>query len=171
MMFLDKFLVIPPFYRDMDTKVKGAVGAGGINKYYQSLIISSKAIQETQDYGLSIENTTNARIQETLLNISNALFCTSKNKDDGIGLAGKTGIIREAVLSKSTDMGTRLVLSAPDLKVEAMEDLMVDTDHAALPLASALVNFKPFIIFQAKRLFENLFQNVELMQVYENRNY
>lgn len=167
MMFLDKFLVIPPFYRDMDTKVKGAVGAGGINKYYQSLIISSKAIQETQDYGLSIENTTNARIQETLLNISNALFGTSKNKDDGIGLAGKTGIIREAVLSKSTDMGTRLVLSAPDLKVEAMEDLMVDTDHAALPLASALVNFKPFIIFQAKRLFENLFQNVELMQVYD----
>lgn len=150
MMFLDKFLVIPPFFRDVDTKVKGAVGTGNINKYYQSLIISSRAVKETQDYGLSIEDATNARIQETMLNISNALFGTSKNKDDGVGLAGKKGIIRDAVLSKTTDMGTRLVLSAPELKVESMEDMFIDVDHAGLPLASALVNFKPFIIFHTK---------------------
>lgn len=167
-MFLDKFLVMPAFYRDMDTKVKGAVGTGGINRYYQSLIISSKAIKETQDYGLSIENTTNIRIQETLLCISNALFGTSKNKDDGIGLASKTGIIRQSVLSKSTDYGVRLVISAPDLKVESMEDMMVDSDHAALPLAAALVNFKPFIIFHVKRFFENLFNGIETIQVYDN---
>ena len=166
-MFLDKFLVIPPFFRDVDTKVKGAVGTGAINRYYQSLLISSKAIKETQDYGLSIEATTSARIQETLLNISNALFGTSKNKDDGIGLGKKEGIIRQAVLSKSTDMGTRLVLSAPDLKVESMEDMMIDTDHAGLPLASALVNFKPFVMFHVKRMFENLFQNVDTMLVYD----
>lgn len=169
-MFIDKFMVIPPFYRDVDTKVRGAVGTGSINKYYQSLLISTKAIKETQDYGLSIEDATCGRIQETILAISNAFFGTSKNKDDGIGLSGKLGIVRRTVMSKSADMGTRLVISAPNLKVESMDDLMIDVDHAGLPLAAAITNFKPFVMFHVKRFFENLFNGTETIQYYDDKS-
>lgn len=169
-MFIDKLIVIPPFYRDVDTKVKGAVGTGSINRYYQSLLISSRSIKETQDYGLSIEDATNSRIQDTLLAISNALFGTSKSKDDGIGLSGKMGIIRRTVMSKTADMGTRLVISAPDLKVESMEDMMIDTDHAGLPLASAITNFKPFVLFHVKRFFENMFNGSERYTYFDEKS-
>ena len=60
-------------------------------------------------------------------------------------------------LAKTVDYGTRLIISAPQLKVERLEDIMVDTEHCALPLASAIVNFKPFVVFQVKRFFENEF--------------
>ena len=156
-MFIKKMLVIPAMYRDVNTTDQGNVGVGSINKYYQSLIISVRSILETQEYGFSMSAATAGRIQETLLNIYNVLCGTSKNKDDGIGLSTKRGIIRSAVMSKTTDYGARLVLSAPELKVESVDDMLVDIDHAGLPLASACVNFYPFIVFYVKRLFENMF--------------
>lgn len=157
-MFINKYIVIPAFYRDANTtSSSGAGGVGVLNKYYQSLIISTNSIKETQDYGFSIEGAISGRIQETILNIYNCLSGTSHNKDDGVGLSGKTGFIREGVMSKTADYGTRLVLSAPELKVESVDDMMVNADYAGLPLASALVNFHPFIIFHVKRFFENQF--------------
>ena len=48
-------------------------------------------------------------------------------------------------------------MSAPDLEAENIEDLMVDMDHAAEPLAAVLCNFKPFVIFWLRRFFENEF--------------
>ena len=167
-MFIKKFLVIPAYYRDVDTKASGAVSTGALNKYYQSLLISTKSMRDTQDYGMNVEDSIKGRIQETLLSISNCLFGTSKNKDDGDGLSGKTGYMRSKVMSKTTDYGVRLVLSAPELKVESVDDLMVNADYAALPLAAACVNFYPFIIFHVKRFFENQFTG-NLKQVYYNQ--
>lgn len=166
-MFIKKFLVMPAYYRDVDTKANGAVSTGALNKYYQSLLISTKSMKDTQDYGMNVEDSIKGRIQETLLSISNCLFGTSKNKDDGDGLSGKTGYMRSKVMSKTTDYGVRLVLSAPQLKVESVEDLMVNADYAALPLAAACVNFYPFIIFHVKRFFENQFTG-NLKQTYYN---
>ena len=58
---------------------------------------------------------------------------------------------------KTVDYSVRMVMSAPELEVEDLEDLMVDMDHAAEPLAAAICNFKPFIIFWLRRFFENQF--------------
>lgn len=155
-MFIKKMLVQPPFYRDV-LSGKGKVEVGQLNKYYASLLISVRALKETQDMGFSLGDATKGRVQETILNIYKCVTGTSTNPDDGRGLSGKTGIINSSALAKTADYGTRLVISAPELKVETLDDLMVDMTHCALPLASAIVNFKPFIVFAIKRFFDNEF--------------
>lgn len=167
-MFIKKMLVQPPFYRDV-LSGKGKVEVGALNKYYASLLISAKSLQETQDMGFSLGDATKGRIQETILNIYKCVSGTSSNPDDGRGLSGKFGIINASALAKTADYGTRLILSAPELKVESLDDLMVDIEHCALPLASAIVNFKPFVVFAIKRFFDNEFGGGTGMKVVNSK--
>ena len=155
--FIKKYIVIPAYYRDVNSTGDGRVGVGELNKYYSSLIIAVRSLKETQEYGLSMSDATKGRIQETLVHIYNHLCGTGGMETDGIGLSKKYGIIKTSVMSKTADSGSRLVISAPNIKAENVESLMIDTEHCALPLASALVNFKPFIIFNVKRFFDNEF--------------
>ena len=155
--FIKKYIVIPAYYRDVNSTADGRLGVGILNKYYSSLLIAVRSLRETQEYGLSMSDATKGRIQETLVLIYNYLCGTGGVDTDGIGLSKKQGIIKTSVMSKTTDQGSRLVISAPTIKAENINNLMVDTEHCALPLASALVNFKPFIIFNVKRFFDNEF--------------
>lgn len=157
--FIKKYIVIPAYYRDVNSTSGGRVGVGELNKYYSSLLIAVRSLKETQEYGLDMSDATKGRIQQTLVHIYNYLCGTGSEKSDTIGLSKKQGIIRTSVMSKTTDEGSRLVISAPKIRAEKMEDLMIDAEHCALPLSSALVNFKPFIIFNVKRFFENEFSN------------
>jgi len=141
--------VIPAFFRDINTD-RGYIGVGDINKLYNSLIIATRSLKDTADFGLSMTNATNGRIQEILLQIYN-WFTDEPN------LSKKKGIIRRANLSKTTDYASRLVLSASDLRVETVGDLMVDMDRSAVPLASICTNFFPFISFYIRRFFETEF--------------
>lgn len=167
-MFIKKMLVQPPFYRDV-LSGKGKVEVGQLNKYYASLLISARSLKETQDLGFSLGDATKGRVQETLLSIYKCLTGTSDVPEDGVGLSGKLGIIQGSALAKTVDYGTRLILSAPELKVETLDDLMVDTEHCALPLASAIVNFKPFVVFSIKRFFENEFGGGTSVPVINNK--
>lgn len=151
-MFINKMIIIPAYYRDINSS-KGKVGVGEINKLYQSLLIAIRSLKETADYGLSLSNSSKGRVQEILLSIYD-WFAQEPN------LSKKYGIVRRAVMSKTADYGTRLVLSAPELKVESLEDLMVDLDHSAVPLASVCTNLFPYIIFHIRRFFENEFGGV-----------
>lgn len=154
-MFIRKFIVIPPFYRDV-SNTKGRVEIGAINNYYQSIILTSNSIKDRQEmFGVEAGEADKGRMQEMLVAVYKALSGTSTNPDDGLGLGKKQGIIEQAGKSKTTDAGSRLVLSAPNLNVESIDDLMVDMQHCALPLASAVTNFKPFVIFNVKRFFDN----------------
>ena len=139
--FIKKYIVIPAYYRDVNSSNGGKIGVGELNRYYSSLIIAVRSLRETQEYGLSMSDATKGRIQETLVNIYNYLCGTGGDKTDGIGLSKKYGIIKESVLSKTTDQGARLVISAPTIRAENVESLMIDAEHCGLPLASALVNF------------------------------
>ena len=162
--FMKKYIVIPPYYRDVQTR-SGNIGVGVLNKYYSSLLIGVKSLKETEDYGLSMSNATRGRIQETLVNIYDCLCGTGSADSGDVGLSKKKGLVRNAVMSKTSDYGTRLVLSAPELKVETLEDMMVDVDYSALPLASACTNFYPFIIYWVKRFFENEFGSGDMHEV------
>lgn len=155
-MFIKKFIVVPAYYRDANTN-NGAIGVGQLNKYYSSLLVSSRSLKETQEYGLTLSGAVKGRIQETLVNTYNCICGTSGAESDGVGLSGKKGTVRNAVMSKTTDYGSRLVLSAPELKVERIEDMMATMTHCSLPLSSAIANFEPFVIFFVKRFFENQF--------------
>lgn len=147
--FIKELPIIPAFYRDVNTE-SGRIGVGEINKLYNSLLMSVKSLKETVDLGLDVSNVIRGRIQETLLEIYN-WFADEPN------LSKKKGIQRRAVLTKTTDYGARLVLSAPELKVNKLEDMFVDLDYSAIPLSSLCANMFPYIIFYIRRFFENEF--------------
>lgn len=153
--FTDKLIVIPPFFRDI--KVDGGkISVGDINKLYINVMVSASAIGDSEDYGFSIGKSVEGRLQEGLIEIYK-WFGTGTDSNPNGGLPGKFGVIRRANLSKTTDYATRLVMSAPKLDVENMEDIRADFDYSVLPMTSAAANFFPFVIFHMRRFFENEF--------------
>ena len=154
--FMSKLIVLPAYYRDVNTS-GGNVGVGILNKYYATLLTNVKSLKETADYGISMSEAISGRIQEIIVQIYNCICGTSGAETDGIGLSKKQGLVRTAVMSKTSDYGTRLIITSPELKVETVDDMMVTVDYSALPLSSAVINFKPFVLFNVKRFFENEF--------------
>lgn len=154
-MFIRNFIVIPAYYRDVNTS-GGYVGVGEINQMYASLLIAVRGLKESKDYGLTLSGATRGRVQETLINIYKwfADGSTSTGSKDGVGISGKYGILRRANLNKTADYSSRLVLSAPNLRCENLEDMIVDLDHCSLPLASACVNFYPYMLYYIRSFFE-----------------
>lgn len=155
-LFINKLLVLPAYYRDVNTESSGMVSVGEINELYANIISNVRGIKDTQDFGIDVSDSIRGRIQEGILAVYDWI-CGNANSllEGSTGLSKKNGIIRRAGLSKTTDFGARLVISAPDLKVETLDDMLVDCQHAAVPLASLLANFLPFIIFQVKRWIDN----------------
>lgn len=160
LIFLNKYIVIPAYYRDVNTSGK-YTGVGQINTLYVNLIVAARALRENNNYGLSMADTTCARIQDTLVMIYD-WFCGNNNKslqEKGTGISGKFGLIRRANMSYTSDYSSRLVLSAPELKVETVNDLMVNLDKSAAPLAACVADFYPFVLFHMRKFFENEFLN------------
>ena len=160
--FINKYIVIPPFYRDVNTSKKN-VAVGEINKLYQSLLLGVRSIKEASEYGFDMSHSNSGRVQEILVSIYDWFSGNSNSSiEGGSGISGKRGILQNAVLSKTTDYSSRLVITAPNLSVEYTDDMICDTDHCMLPLSSALVNFKPFVLFHIKRYFEERFNESSL---------
>ena len=160
-LFINKYIVIPPYYRDVNTSGK-YTGVGQINTFYVNLIVAANALRENNDYGLSMADMTCARIQETLKAIYD-WFCGNNNPmitDKGTGLSRKGGLIRTAVMSYTSDYSSRLVLAAPELKVETVNDLMVNLDRSAAPLAAVVADFYPFMMYHMRKFFEQELLNV-----------
>ena len=159
-LFTDKLIVIPPYYRDVDTKSGGRLGIGEINRLYALVINSVRALKETSIFGLDISGASRGKIQDTLMHIYNWFTIgeiESGEEHTGSGMFKKFGIMRRSVMSKTTDNSARLVISAPNLNVNRKEDLMVDIDHCRAPLSAVLVTAYPFIIYHLSRFFENEF--------------
>lgn len=159
-MFINNIIIIPAYYRDANT-TSGKPGLNEINKLYQSLLIAVRSLKENVEYGFSLNGATRGRIQDQILSIYQ-WFSGSKNYsfNNAVGIPGKTGILSHTNLNKTTDYAARLVLSAPELKVDKLDDMVVDLDHSAVPLAAVCTAFMPFIQFYIRRYFENEFSGV-----------
>ena len=174
-MFINKYLVIPVLYRDTNSMSsrKGSVGVGKINKLYQQLLILAKSNQDTQEYGFDMSGAMQGRMQETLIEIYD-WFCGNNNKniskkEEGYGLSGKTGVIRRANTSKTTNFAARVVISAPELKANTPKDMMTNFEYSSIPLAAAIASFAPFIQFNIRRFFENEFMGTETYPVVDDK--
>lgn len=165
-MFIKNYIVIPAYYRDVSTEGK-RVGVGDINKLYQYLLMASNSLREMDQLGITTYDATIGRIQDLLLEIYNYFSKGEvQGKPTGSGIAGKFGILQHGVQSKTTDYSSRLIISAPNLKVENMDDLLTDVDHVALPLASAITNFYPFVLAYVRQFFMNEYNNNPVRNVY-----
>lgn len=152
-----QFIVIPAYYRDISTTDR-YVGVGDINKMYNSLIMYSKSLKEFDAYGITIKDTIKGKIQDKMVEIYKYF-----TRDT---VSGKLGLLRRAANSKTADYSARLVMSAANLKVENIEDMMVDTDHCAIPLAAAIVNFYPYVLTYVRNFFINNYQNNSIRTLY-----
>ena len=164
-MWISKYLVIPPLYRDKNTSSgsRVVVGLGGINKIYTNLIVAADSLVATQEFGFDATEASQGRVQDIILQIYD-FFCGNNNPnlDAGVGsgLSSKLGIFRRTAMSKTSDFSSRLVISPVDLKKDRPEELMVTFDKSALPLYSAMTQFRDFVMFNTRQFFENEFMGI-----------
>lgn len=159
-LFTDKFIVVPPFYRDVNTGSDGRVGVGEINKLYVNLMNAVKGLSESNEYGLSMAGGVRGRVQDIMLEIYNWFTIGETvvgGEHTGSGIFKKFGVMRRSVLSKTTDNSCRLVLSAPNINVDSKEEFIVDLDYSAIPLSAACVISYPFLINELTAYFNNEF--------------
>ena len=163
-MFISDMVVIPAYYRDVTTTGK-YVGVGDINQIYSKIIMASKSLSESFDYGMNLSDSIRGKIQELLADLYD-YFTKGKFQGEPVtGIAGKFGILRKANLSKTTDYSARIVISTPNMKVETMDDMMVDLDYTAVPMASLTANYFPYLMFHMRRILENIFSGNEIFPV------
>jgi hypothetical protein len=130
------------------------------------MLISSKALKETADYGFSMDDANRGRLQETIV-AAYDWFCGNNNDNvdqDATGLSKKLGIVKRSNLSKTSDYASRLILSAPNLRVESLDDLMVTMEQSAVPLASVCATFYPYMLFAVKRMFDDWFSGNAIIE-------
>lgn len=158
--FTKKFVVIPPYYRDVNTNSSGRVGVGEINKLYVNLLNAVKGLDESNSYGLDMTGGTRGRIQDIMLEIYN-WFTVGESvvggEHTGSGIFKKYGVQRRAVMAKTSDYSARLVISAPNINVNNYKDMMVDMDYSAIPLSATCVIAYPFMIYELRQFFTNEF--------------
>lgn len=164
-MFINKYIVIPPYYRDTNSSSSKIIGVNKVNRFYQQIIIIANSLMSTQEYGFDMSGDQQFKLQENLLciydyfsGIKNENF----NKDDiAMGISGKFGILRQGNMSKTADFAARLVISAPELKVNSPKDMIANFDKSAVPLSAVIACFEPFVQYHIKRFFETEFIGTE----------
>jgi hypothetical protein len=137
--FVDKFLVIPAFYRDFNPSKSAndsVKAVDEINDKYAKLIRYSQAISEGEEYDF-MGVITESSIQTLLWEIYDYFTAA---------LAGKNGMFHKSSLGKTVDYATRSVISAPRFKTNRWNDNPVKFGWTGVPLSQAVVQFLPFFI-------------------------
>ena len=168
-LFIKNLIVIPAGFRDVDTEGSGRVGVGEINKLYNSIIRDSKALAESEDFGLTMNGMLRYRIQETIMKIYNWLIfgrdpLTGKDAQAS-GLSRKLGLIRRAGMKKSFDWGSRLVICTQDLRKEKLSDIEIGVDEIGVPLAALCANLFPYMLYHIRKWFENNLSDITDLMV------
>ena len=137
--FIDKWLVIPPFYRDMDRR-GGRLAMDDITGMYKRLITLGQGRTAGDSF---VSGMVDWRTQSVL----NELYDMLVNR-----LAKKRGTIKRDVLSKNIDYAVRSVISECKLDTNTHRDLQVPYGWIGVPLHMALVLFFPFAAHQMEAM-------------------
>ncbi|MFW6015414.1 MAG: hypothetical protein ACOCRK_03190 [bacterium] len=135
--FIDKFLVLPLAFRDINTKDSGHISLDILNEKYKKLITLCSIVKDGKDNPLFDKHGVRFRVQLLLVEILD--FLISK-------VFGKDGVMRRSVMSRNIDYTSRLVLSAPHFDSESFGKGPVNIDTAGLPLSALADMFAPFVI-------------------------
>jgi len=156
-LFCNKFLVIPPFYRDInfDKISSGKISVGDLNKFYVKLISLASSIRDNMGFDF-MGNITENKIQLLLVDIY--VYLTSK-------LAKKNGYIRKNLLGKTVDYAFRSVISAPRMTSETYKTAQAKFTEAGIPLAQACNLFFPFMVKEIQDFLEEEFTAVNFIYV------
>lgn len=161
--FITKLVICPPFYRDilLSTDNDSSVRVNELNKYYTSIIRMVALLTELHEVGILARRqfTTQASIQEAI----GKVYDYFKDR-----ISGKYGLIKRYLMGKNVTYGTRSVISAPSYNNERLEDNMIDTNHAALPISQCCAAFYPFIESWVKNFFtREIINDPNLVRYYD----
>lgn len=147
-LFISKWVVIPVFYRDVNTSKKN-LEIPKETKDYQKLLQYANSIDP---YGDELLNLT------AKFNIQNLLLKT--RKDGQTKIAKKNGFMHKSVMGKSIDRCSRNVISVPTLvHKKSPKDMDVDILHAGLPLATCIAAGYPLMMKWIMDFFNEAFVN------------
>lgn len=156
--FIDKWLVLPAFYRDVDTQTNKR---NEYNVFYSKLIRLSqsvKAISSLNDLGIVSE--AEKSIQMTLFEMYTqfiTFFC------------GSHGFVHEHVMGKPTLYSARLVISSGSFNNDDPELCETDHDHVGVPLVAVAKIFFPFMLYGVnKYIFDKLKGNKYIYKYTKN---
>jgi DNA-directed RNA polymerase beta' subunit len=156
-LFCNKWLVIPPYYRDIDISANNK--KNDINIMYQSLIAQTSMIKSASS--LFGKSTTDAhrKIQDKINEIY--LYFMSFQ-------AGTKAFIQEHVMGKAIDYASRMVISTPSIRAKNSREMEVSFSHSAVPLAMAIECFAPYIVYGLKKFVNNKIAGSNYIYNYTN---
>jgi len=151
--FIRKWLVLPPFYRDVSS-VNASAG-DSINKLYKELISRVQGM----NLGFSFDifgSETRLRIQNIIKDlylsttspISGKHLIFEKGKAEGeLKGSAKNSMLRKHLLGKTIDWSSSSVITSPqDSSANSPKDMPVPFGYGGFPLAHLLSMFNPFYV-------------------------
>ena len=145
--FIDKFLVVPPFFRDVNLQQKAEGGnprVPEVTGLYANIIRNANALQSTDTFDL-ISNAIIGKTQDLMVEVYNLW----KSK-----LEKKYGYIRKFLLGKSVSWCSRMVITADVENINTPDEQTVDFFHTGVPLSNAISMMTPFIKYWVRRFFK-----------------
>lgn len=150
--FIDKWLIIPAMYRDINlhgSASRGKIDMDEVNLLYIKLInyASSESITFTSSF------LTQSNLQNTLVEIHNLL---SKKP------AGKNGLIHSGIMGKPIDYAVVSVLSAPRFNSPNIEASQVPFNYIGVPLYTLCAMFFPMVVKNLEDMFFDIMHTTEI---------
>ena len=156
--FITKFLVCPPFYREVDLSTNGKKNE--INVLYTRILSTAHMIKQSTIMDLMVHSQTHNQMMDNIM----VLY------DYFIGIVGGVhGMIQKDVYGKGTSFSARLVLTSPTYAVESWKDLSVPFDTTVIPLHVAIKCYAPFIVNAVREIFDSALKGSTFIYVYNKK--
>lgn len=156
--FCNKWLVIPPYYRDIDISIHNK--KNDINIMYQSLIAQTSMIKSTGSLFAGETTTDSHRKIQDKINEIYLYFMSFQ--------AGTKAFIQQHIMGKAIDYASRMVISTPTIRAKNSREMEVSFSHSAVPLAMALECFAPFIVYGLKKFINDKISGSNYIYKYLN---
>ena len=157
--FIDKWIVMPAFYRDVDLQTNKR---NEYNVIYAKLIQLASSVKMMKNLNnLGIVSEAEKAIQNTLLELYKMII---------LFLCGSHGFINENILGKTTIYSSRLVISAGSYNFSNPEMSETDHNHVGIPLTAVCKIFFPFILYGLNDFFFNRLKGEKFIYVFNPKN-
>lgn len=134
--FVNKWPVLPPFYRDITSDAGGGGSTSELNSLYTKLIRHSDSLRNKGMFDFAF-HTTNKFIQDTLEEIY--VYFESK-------IEKKNGLIRKYLMGKTVINSVRAVITATPYHSNTPDEEMVNFRYSGIPIAQLCGLVYPFLI-------------------------
>jgi hypothetical protein len=149
-LFITKWLVIPAFFRDINTSTMSfSKSTNTLNNWYSSIISYTQTMAMYTEMFGHMTALTQARVQNLLIEIYKYLM-----EDTIKGNPSKFGMLRRYFQARNVNYSARLVISASNQRKDSYTSVQVKLGEGLVPLAAAISCFYPFVVYEMKRYFD-----------------